>query len=154
MKILETNKTVQDQKNIMNISLDATKIVSDRFSNEVENPKENTQPAYGRCSSAGKYSTLYTCGPRTTLTVTEIDETHYLNLNNKALKIYKESGYFTDIDSTQPRQIGLDLELTGAAESTLKDTELECYYVSNYVLEKRTATFSWGCKLVTNNRYF
>lgn len=154
VKIYEKNRAIEDKKNLLDKSFGAVQSVYDKFSNEAPEPKQKDTPARGRCSSAGKYSTLYTCGPEAQLTVADLDESRYRDLNNLAVSIYEQSGYFDGVGSTEPHENNLDPGITGTAGATLKDSDMSCYYISNYVQDKKTATFAWGCKLKINDKYY
>ena len=155
VKIFEANKTVQDEKDLLIKALNATQVAYSRFSGEITNPKENTQSPVNECTRAGgKFSGIFNCGPSARLTVTDLDESQYLILNNKALDIYKASGYFELIGSAQPHDDGLDPGLTGNAGSRLSGADLRCYDSSNYRSEKKGATFNWGCVLVSKIQHF
>ncbi len=154
VKIYEKNRAIEDKKNLLDRSFEATLGVYEEFSNQAPAPKEKDKPTRGRCSSAGKYSTLYTCGPEAQVTVTNLDESQYRSLNDLALNMYRDSGYFERIGSTEPRNNGLDPGLTGTAGSRLSGSDMRCYYSSNYNYDKRTATFAWGCKLKINDKYY
>ncbi|TAH32941.1 hypothetical protein EYC58_02180 [Candidatus Saccharibacteria bacterium] len=154
IKIFEANKLQQEQRELMTRSLQATEAVYDQFFDTIPNPKQKTSPTHGECSSAGKFSIRYTCGPEARLTVTSLGLSQYLDLNNLALKIYKENGYFEKVSSKAPYENGLDPGLTGIIAGKLRGSDMNCYSFSNYVPEKSTATFSWGCTLLSNNKFF
>lgn len=154
VKIYEKNRALEEKKSLLDRSFVAVKDVYNKFYSQAPDPKQKDTPARGRCSSAGKYSTLYTCGPEAQLTLTNLEESEYRNLNNSALNSYEQSEYFYKFGSTQPRPSRLDPGLVSMAGTSLKGSDMGCYYISNYVPEKKAATFSWGCKLDINDQYY
>lgn len=154
VKIYEKNKVLEGKKDVLDKSFTALQNLYDEFSDKAPESKEKILPVRGRCTSAGKYSTLYTCGPEAALAVNEINENEYVRLNDIAIDIYKGSSYFEGAESVPPYNNGLDPGLTSIAGSRFGDSDLECHYTSNYVQEKKTATFAWGCKLKINDKYY
>lgn len=154
VKAFEASALYHKQKDLMRRSLQVTQAIYEQFSDKVTYPQQKTLPTRGRCSDGGKYSTRYTCGPEANLTVSDLDDSSFLDLNNAAIKVYKESGYFERIGSSQPHDNKLSPGITATIGSRLKGSDMRCYYISNYVSGKKTATFSWGCTLVSNNKFF
>lgn len=154
VRMVEDNIAKQEEEKLFDRSFAAIQVVYDQFYDRIAVPKQKTLPVHGQCSSAGKYSTLYNCGPEADITVTELDERQYRDLNQTAVDIYRGSISFDNISTKEPYENGLDPGLTSIAGARLKGSGLTCYYLSNYVPEKKTATFSWSCKRNTHNRYY
>lgn len=154
VKIYEKNKALEDKKDLLDRSLVAVRSVYEKFYSQTPETKQEVVSVGGRCSSAGKYSSLYTCGPKAALKVDNIDEAQYLALNDRAINLYKESSYFTGVSSSRPATNELDPGLTGVAGAWLSGSNMECHYISNYIPEKKAATFAWGCNLRINDKYY
>lgn len=155
VRIYESNQTIQDQKSLLNKSLEATRSVYNQYASDVSNPKKSTLSPSNNCVKVGaKYSTDFNCGTSAILTVYELDEVQYITLNNRALEIYRSNEGFERVGVTQPKDNGLNSGLTGTASSRFRDSDLHCYYSSNYRPEKRAASFSWSCTLVSRTQLF
>lgn len=148
-------KAQEEQKRDLNQSAENMTEISKRFVEIISYEKSTQKQSPNSCSNVGaKYSTSYTCGNDFTVTVSNVEESQFLELNSKLANLYKANANFTNTAISQPQRSNLTGILSAISESKFNNTDIKCYVASQYDSVNRIATFNGGCNQVVKSLLF